>query len=195
VTWPANPLDPKSALPPWLRAGDAHAWSVQTRLPLGASIFFVLTGVISNVPTRITIGGAGVAVGATGVAAFTLASTDTLNYAPGRYQWVCFGVDADAQRFELAQGQIRIEPNPAGTSPVDPRTYNERLLGSIRKLLEGAALDDAVMYKIGNRELTKMPRLDLMKWEAIVEGRVKRARRRRGEKVRSDTIGITFGGR
>ena len=79
--------------------------------------------------------------------------------------------------------------------PSTPRSENERLLANVKCLLQGKALDDAIMYKIGTRELTKMPVKDLLYWEGILETRVRRERIRRGESVPSKTIGITFGGR
>ena len=58
----------------------------------------------------------------------------------------------------------------------DTRTYNRKLLDQVRALLVGKALDDVSMYKIGTRELTKIPVADLLKWEATLERRVWRER-------------------
>jgi hypothetical protein len=197
-------LQPKDSFPPRLRAGDEHDWTVQTRLPQGTFVFYVLTGVVNNVPVRYVVaqpGGTpgaytgGTAVDANGVASFTLATTVTGKYLPGRYQWVCFALDpVTGRRDELAQGEIRIEPDPLATVPADPRSRNERLLASIRLVLDGKALDDTQMYKIGNRELTKMPVKDLLYWEGVTEAAVRKERIRRGERVGRKTPGIRFGG-
>lgn len=185
-------------MPPALRAGDALAWSVQTALPAGTIVFFVLTAVIAGVPTRISIGAqdnTGVAVDGSGVAAFSLTSTVTKTYAPGLYAWVAFSLDSAGDRDELSQGQIKIQPDPAGTNPSDPRSRNQRILANLQALMEGKSLDDVTMYKIGGRELTKLQPTELMKWIAVYEARVKNERARRGEKMPSKTIGIMFGGR
>ncbi len=52
------------------------------------------------------------------------------------------------------------------TSPTpqpDTRSYNRRLLDQVRAILNGKSLDDVAMYKIGGRELTKIPLPDLLK--------------------------------
>jgi hypothetical protein len=186
-------LSLKQALPPELRAGDALAFSVQTALVPPSTIFISIAGVIANVATSMKIGGAGVAVDASGVAAFTVASSVTAAWMPGRYAWVAFSLDGSGNRNELALGQIVILPDVAA-GPVDPRSYNERVLGNLRALIEGKSLDDVFMYKIGSRELTKLSHKELMTQEAIFEDRVRRERIRRGEKLPRKTIGIRFGG-
>lgn len=196
-----GPLPLNESLPPRLRAGDQLNWSVQTCLPAGTLVFFILTGIIGNVPVRLYIAQpsgdppTGTAVDASGVAAFTLTSAQTGVWEPGSYQWVAFSLDSSGNRCELAQGKIRVEPDPGGTNPADPRTYNEKVLAQIRCVIAGTALDDVQMYKIGGREVTKMSRLDLLKFEGVFEARVMRERRRRGEKVPTKTVGILFGGR
>ena len=147
------------SLPSRVRSGDLLAWAIQTQLA-GVEIFYVLTGVINNVPTRVQI--PQVAVDANGVATFSAASSVTAEWLPGRYQWVCFSVDANGNRDELAQGKIIVQPDPAGTNPADPRTQNEILLANIKALQQGKSLDDVTMYKIGERELTKMSISDLL---------------------------------
>jgi hypothetical protein len=176
-----------------LRSGDTLVWEVQTRLPPGYTLFFVLTAVLANVPVRILIPAA--TIDANGLATFNIAGTVSGAWQPGRYQWVAFFTDTNGNRAELAQGVVRILPNVAGAAPVDPRSANEKLLGAIKCLLQGKALDDAQMYKIGGRELTKMALMDLLKWEGLIEARVRNERIRRGEYVPTKTIGITFGGR
>ena len=56
----------------------------------------------------------------------------------------------------------------------------------------GKALDDVAMYRIGERELTKMPLPDLRKWEAEFEKRVRNdIRRQKGLGMRY--LPIVFG--
>jgi hypothetical protein len=187
------PLLPAKSLPPRLRGGDLLAFSVQTNLPAGFTLLYILTAVIAGVPTRITL--AAVVVSATGLASFSVPGTTTTAWLQGRYSWLLFQVDASGNRDQLAEGEIYIEADPAGTAVPDPRSYNQKLLDSIRQVLAGAVTSDVTMYKIGGREVTKMPRLDLMKWEALIASRVRRERVRRGQSVDTRTLGITFGGR
>lgn len=69
---------------------------------------------------------------------------------------VFFSNDSAGNRAEIAEGAIRILPDVAGANPADTRTYNERLLASLRLLAQGKALDDVTIYKIGTREVTTM---------------------------------------
>ncbi len=176
-----------------MRAGDLFAWQVQTQLPAGSAVSYFLTGVVNNVPVRIAI--PPVPADASGVASFSIASATTGTWTPARYQWVCFAFDLNGNRSELGIGKLIVDPDVGGATPADPRTQNEKLLANIKCLLQGKALDDVSMYKIGTRELTKMMLPELLKWEAYIEARVRRERIRRGEYVPTKTIGILFGGR
>ncbi len=176
-----------------MRAGDLFAWQVQTQLLPGASVFYFLTGVLNNVPVRISI--PSVLTDSDGVASFSIPSATTGNWTPTRYQWVCFAVDVSGNRTELGIGKLLVDPDVGGATPADPRTQNERILANLKCLLAGKALDDVSMYKIGTRELTKIPPKELLYLEGVYEARVRRERRRRGEFVPTSTIGITFGGR
>jgi hypothetical protein len=49
------------------------------------------------------------------------------------------------------------------------------------------------MYKLGGRELTKIPVTDLLKWEATLEVRVRNERRRKSGRA-AQGAHITFGG-
>ena len=193
------PLPPNLSLPPSFRAGDALTWQVQTQLAPGSAVFYVLTAVVNNTPVRQQIGTATVvnaipiiAIDENGVGSFSLTSAVTASWQPGRYKWVLFAFDG-TNRTELAQGVLRVDPDPAGTNPIDTRSLNERMLAQIKALLSGKALDDVAMYKIGSRELTKIPWSELTKLEADYEGRVRRERaRRKGADMR--VIPVHFGG-
>ena len=74
------------------------------------------------------------------------------------------------------------------------QTYNEIVLKQIRALIAGKALDDVASYKMSDgRELTKIPILELLQWEATFEARVK-AERRRKRGLARPVNRITFGG-
>lgn len=59
-------------------------------------------------------------------------------------------------------------------------------------MLLGKALDDVFMYKIGDRELTKMMLPELRRWEAELEKRV-RNENRRAKGLPQRYIPILFG--
>lgn len=196
-------LEPRFSLPFVLRAGDQLAWNVQTEnLDPASLLFYTLTAIVGNLPVRQLIGtiptGTPPAGGiplTNGVAAFTLTSAQTDAWAPGRYQWVLFAVDSTGNRTELAQGKIRIDPDPAGAAPADPRTENEIMLHQIRCVLKDRTATDVQSYKIGGREMVKMTVKELLDLEGTYAARVRKERERRGEKVRTKTVGILFGGR
>ena len=196
-----EPLTPWSqplnrSLPPELRAGDAQTWTISTGLPVTSTLFLVLTGVVENVPRRIIpVTTPGIVLDVNSVATITIAGTVTGKWLPGRYEWVAFSFDGDGNRDQVASGSVLILPDPAGATPIDPRSYNERMLAQIRAVLREAALDDVAMYKIGTRELTKVPRETLMKMAAVYESAVRRERIRKGQYVPTKTIGVCFGGR
>ena len=185
-----TPEQPNQSLPDTACCGNLLAWQVATPLAPGVSVFYILTGVIANIPTRITIAPSPTNAG--GNASFSVASSVTALWSAGKYQWICFWTDSSGNRDELSRGTIWLTPDPGGANPADPRSQNEILFGNIRALLQGKALDDAVMYKIGQRELTKMPIKELLYWEGVVASRIRRERIRRGEFVRSRTVGVSF---
>ena len=189
-----TPRLPNQALPAELCAGDALAFAVQTSLPATSFVFLVLNGVIGNVATRIRIGGdSGVAVDASGLAAFNVPGSTTSAYLPGRYQWTAFSLDAGGNRAQMASGRITITPDVAGAVAVDPRSWAERVLANLRAVVEGKSTDDVMMYKIGGRELTKLSPSELLKQIAIFETIVRRERIRKGERVARNTVGVRFG--
>ena len=194
------PRLPSLSLPPELRAGDALSFEVQTTLPAGWFLFFVLNAVLNNTPQRILLGRDAngnnlIAIDANGIAAFTVVSSVTAAWPPGRYQWDAFSVDPQANRTQLASGVVDLLPDVAGATPVDGRSYNQKALDSIRAVILGTVQDDTMMYKIGTRELTKISRKELLQLEATFEGRVNRERRRRGEILPRRGLAVNFGGR
>ena len=203
-----NPRFPIDALPPTLIAGDAYSSTVTTKLEPGSVVFIVISGVSRGQVRRMYVGGDGSPSTADGVTTydgevvaedqsvtFTLASSDTAAWAKGRFGWVALWIDpATGNREKLSTGSIRIQPNPTATLPDDPRTHVEIVLDQLRAVMENRALDDVAIYKIGGREVTKMPIKDVMYWIGIYEGKLRRQKRRQGKRAPSQNIGITFGG-
>jgi len=96
-------------------------------------------------------------------------------------------------RTQIAQGAIKILPDLAGSvSPIDPRTQNEITLWAINQLIAGRSVTDVQMYEIGGRKLAKMTIKELMYFRGIVSGWVRKEKKARGERVRPNSVGITF---
>jgi hypothetical protein len=203
-----TPQPPAQSLPPRLRQGDSLNFQMQTTLDEGATVFLVLSAVINNVPVRqligatqanpaSAIGGFDVTTDINSVATFAVPAATTDTWAPGRYDWAAFTLDSSTppNRNQIATGVIRITPDIAGVALVDTRTKNEKMLAAIQCLLAKKVLDDAQMYKVGNRELTGYTFKELGILESVYEQRVRSERMRRGDYVRTSTIGIQFGGR
>ena len=136
-----TPLPLNLSLRPSFRAGDALTWQVGTQLAAGTTPVRQQIGV----PVA-TQNAAVIAIDANSLGSFALTSAVTAAWQPGRYKWVLFAF-VGTNRTELAQGVLRVDPDSAGTNPVDTRSLNERMLAQIESLLQGKALDDVAMYK------------------------------------------------
>jgi hypothetical protein len=121
----------------------------------------------------------------------------TKTYVPAKYSWAAFVTGSGTyagQRFNVAQGQIEIKPNPAGQNvSFDTRSWAKRNLDLIDKFCEDRSAHDVQMYRIGGREITKMSGEEVLKWRAYFEQRVKQERIAAGESFPSTTIGAYFG--
>lgn len=190
-----NPL-PFRSLPLELRAGDALTWIISPAgfPPSLYTLSYVLTGVVGGAPVRIAITSGDIVGGGTDYTV-TVPSSETKAWTPGRYEWFAYVVDSSNNRTQLATGTVKILPDVAGSvSPIDPRTQNEITLYAINQLIAGRAVSDVQMYEIGGRKLEKMKIQDLMYWRGIVSGWVRQEKKARGEYVRPNSVGITFGG-
>ena len=66
-----------------------------------------------------------------------------------------------AQRFEVFRAPVQLLPDPA-TITGDLRGHAARTLAAIEALLEGRASKDQMSYRIGDRELSRIPIAELL---------------------------------
>ncbi len=62
-------------------------------------------------------------------------------WAPGRYDWTAY-VQGPGQRHVIADGKIRVLPDPALTTPQDRRSHARKVLDAIEAVLEARASAD-----------------------------------------------------
>ncbi|WP_051560189.1 hypothetical protein [Marinobacterium jannaschii] len=155
--------------PKKVAAGTSVRWSFDHVQASGSGQFsYALRG-----PGAIDIA----ATAADGVVSVDVAPGDTAGWAPGLYEWRLFlvvGVD----REEIGSGSLEIEPDFAGLGAGhDPRSHDQRVLDSIKKVLEGRVLSDHERYAIDGRSLDRIPIMELERLKSLYQRRVRRASR------------------
>lgn len=98
-----------------------------------------------------------------------LANADlTKGWLPGNVAFSLRKTEKNGDISEISSGSMLILPDisslPAG---VDTRTQNRRTYDAICAVIENRASRDQQEYKIGNRELKRMPISDLLKLRAL----------------------------
>jgi hypothetical protein len=147
-----------SAPPKQITAGDSvdftfacdylpsDGWSMTWRL-VGAGVALTLSAAAAGTGFEVTA-----AASATG--ALTVPATGI----PCRL----FGFAVNgAQRFTVYSGNCFLAPNPASITG-DTRGHAQRTYDAIKALLEGRATKDQQSYKIGDRELARIPVPELL---------------------------------
>lgn len=90
----------------------------------------------------------------------------TEDWVAGEYWYSVRVTDGDAV-VEVDEGNVTVTPDfaslPAG---YDGRNHNRRMLEAIEARLEGRATTDQERYRIGDRELYRIPIAELRKWHA-----------------------------
>lgn len=66
-------------------------------------------------------------------------------------------------REEIWRAPLQLRPDPA-TITGDLRGHAARVLAALEAMLEGKATKDQESYKLGDRELKRMPIAELLKW-------------------------------
>lgn len=102
-------------------------------------------------------------------------STTTESWVAGDYVWSAFA-SKSGERYTVGSGRIKIRPNLGVSSPVDARTYNEKMLDAIRASLQGTATSQVQEYTIGNRSIKYMTKTELRDWEQTFAARVAKER-------------------
>lgn len=103
----------------------------------------------------------------------------TNKWSAGAYDWTFHvtNINNPEIRHTLANGRMRLLPNPALGAAIDGRSHAERMLVLIEAAIEGkASADQLALLKAShnNRDFEQNPEL-LMKWRDVYKGEVRRA--------------------
>lgn len=196
---PVPTPQPFESVPKEIRAGDAVTWQLGlSEYPSPAyTLGYVFSGVVNNAAVRFAPAGGDITGDESGNWTITLPTAETKSWQAGYFLWICYVTDQSGNRTTIAQGRVRILPNIVdATSPVDPRSANEKLLAAINLLISGRATNaqDIQEYEIQGRRVARMKISELIYWRGIVSGWVRRERKARGEYVRPNEVGVAFGG-
>jgi hypothetical protein len=104
---------------------------------------------------------------------FIVPNTATNNYVAGKYLlYFILTRSSDSFVKQMEIGFITISPNIANSINLDVRTHSQKVLDSIKTLLEGKMLDDVANYTINGRTLTKLSLDELRKIKIYYENEV-----------------------
>ena len=71
-------------------------------------------------------------------------AADTANYQAGNYWWAAY-VSKDAERYQIATGQITVKENlSAASAGYDGRSHARKVLDALEAVLEGKATRDTL---------------------------------------------------
>ena len=88
--------------------------------------------------------------------------TTTKELGEGKTSYLLFAEKATLERDVVERGFFTIEADPfTSTVPQDQRTHNQRTYDNLCLMLEGKSTKDVESFKIGDRELRKIPILEL----------------------------------
>ena len=92
----------------------------------------------------------------------TVAAATTAAYTPGTWDFRGY-VTKSAERFEVFNGVLEIETNPAtAASSYDPRTHAEKVLDSIEAVLESRATKEVLSFSVEGNSLSSYPHEQLL---------------------------------
>lgn len=95
----------------------------------------------------------------------------TAAYAAGKYRWQGY-VTKGAERYAIGRGEIEVLPDLATETTYDDRTHARKVLDAIEAVIEGRASQDQMSYSINNRQLSRMPIEDLLKFRGVYRAEV-----------------------
>lgn len=110
----------------------------------------------------------------------SLTGSDTASWASGEYELVAM-VSRGADRYTLDRQRVIVKPNPASDS-YDPRSFEEKLLAELEKLLQGKATKDKVTVTVDGQTIGRYTWSELIAAEKYYRGRVNQKRRRERDK-------------
>lgn len=97
----------------------------------------------------------------------TVATTVTIDYAPGTYEWQAIVVrDSDSEEVVVSRGYSTLK---ASTGDTRPWTY--RVLMAIRATIEGTASKEDSSYSIAGRSLSRRSVSELLELEKEFQAR------------------------
>jgi hypothetical protein len=148
------------APPDRFAAGDTLRWRYASA-DYPANDGWVLSYRLVGAGVALTI--AASADGAGFIAEATAAQTAVLSVPAAGVPCTLIGyVSKDAERWAVYRAPCLVQPNPA-TITGDLRGHATKMLEAINALLEGRATKDQQSYRIGDRELTRIPVPELLK--------------------------------
>lgn len=116
----------------------------------------------------------------------TVPAATTAQLAPGKYYFEARASDGSVEHV-VARGEATAVVSLKGmatTATLDGRSSAQRILDAIDAVIEGRATSDQQSYKIGQRELSRIPLADLIaartRYAQIVSRERRAARRREG---------------
>jgi len=143
-------MEPKKII-----AGNSAEWAFDHELADGSWLFkYALRG-----PSVIDFNASAI----DGWVGVDLTSDDTSGWVAGLYEWVLFATKGTDRKL-INNGFIEIAPDfMALGAGHDPRTHEEKVLASIKSVLEGRVLSDHENYSIDGRSISRIPVLELQK--------------------------------
>lgn len=91
-----------------------------------------------------------------------VSATTTASYVVGQYTWSAF-VTKSSERYQIRSGFWEVKENLATASAgFDNRSFARKTLEAIELLLTGRASNAVERYRIGDRELIKIPMEELL---------------------------------
>lgn len=87
---------------------------------------------------------------------FKAVPTDTESWTAGTY-WYVVKISNGVDAYQLESGETLVKVDPTQADAFDGRSENKKMLDAITALMTSKATLDQERYKIGNRELFKIP--------------------------------------
>ena len=121
------------------------------------------------------------AIAENGVVSVSELASITGAWSAGLYQWQLFASNGDDRQL-ISCGQLEILADFASLGAGhDARTHEEKMLSSIKAVLEGRILSDHERYSIDGRSLDRIPILELQKLKRFYTLKVRNQKRSAGE--------------
>lgn len=101
----------------------------------------------------------------------TVSAAITGAYAAGDY-WLIGFVSSGLERFEVYRAKIKVSPDLATSDPYDGRTYYERILDKLRKVIEEGVIRDVFRYSWNGMNVEVVTMEDALKAEGMILAKI-----------------------